>query len=62
MAAGILTLVMAFLAGGGLWLAVGPRLQLAQDVQTNDLLNLLAYVGGALPIAFGLVFFVLKLV
>ena len=55
-------MVMAFLAGGGLWLAVGPRLQLAQDVQTNDLLNLLAYVGGALPIAFGLVFFVLELV
>lgn len=62
MAAGILTLVIAFLAGGGLWLAVGARLQLAQDVQTNDLLNLLAYVGGALPIAFGLVFFVLELV
>ena len=53
---------MAFLAGGGLWLLVGPRLQLAQDVQANDLLNLVAYVGGALPVAFAVVFFLLELV
>lgn len=62
MAAGLLTLVIAFLAGGGLWLAIGARLRLAQDVQANDLLNLVAYVGGALPVAFALVFYVLELV
>lgn len=60
MAGGILTLVVAFLAGGGLWLVIGPRLQLTQDVQANDLLNLVAYVGGALPIAFALVFYLLE--
>ena len=61
MAAGILTIVIAFLSGGGLWLALGPRLKLSQDVQTNDLLNLVTYVGGALPVAFALVLFVLEL-
>ena len=31
------------------------------DDQTNDLLNLVAYVGGSLPVAFALVLFVLEL-
>jgi hypothetical protein len=61
MAAGILTLVVAFLAGAGLWLAVGPRLPLTTDAQANELLNLAAYVGGALPVAFVVVFYVLEL-
>ena len=62
MAAGILTVVIAFLGGGGLWLALGPRMQLAQEEQANDLLNLVAYVGALLPVAFALVLFVLELV
>jgi hypothetical protein len=62
MAGGILTLVMAFLAGGVLWLVIGTRIQLAEDLQANDLLNLVAYVGGALPIAFAVVFYVLELI
>lgn len=62
MAAGILTLVGAFLAGGVAWLTIGARFRLTEDVQTNDLLNLLAYVCGALPVAFALVFFVLELI
>jgi hypothetical protein len=62
MAGGILTLVMAFLAGGVLWLVIGTRMQLAEDLQANDLLNLVAYVGGALPIAFAVVFYVLELI
>jgi len=61
MAAGILTLVVAFLAGAGLWLAVGPRLPLTTDAQANELLNLAAYVVGALPVAFVVVFYVLEL-
>ena len=61
MAAGILTVVIAFLSGGGLWLAKGPRLRLSDDDQTNDLLNLVAYVGASVPVAFALVLFVLEL-
>ena len=62
MAAGVLTVVFAFLTGGGLWLALGARLHLSEDGQTNDLLNLVLYVGAALPVAFVVVFFVLELV
>ncbi len=62
MAAAILTMVMAFLSGGGLWLVLGPRLRLATEAGQNDLLNLLAYSGLALPLAFGLVFYLLELI
>ena len=57
-----MSLVFAFLTGGGLWLALGARLHLSEDGQTNDLLNLVLYVGAALPVAFVVVFFVLELV
>ena len=60
MAAAILTLVLAFLVGGGLWLAVGARLRLAEDAEANQLLNLVAYVLGVLPVAFVVVFFLLE--
>ena len=62
MAAAILTFVMALLSGGGMWLVLGPRLRLADDVQQNELLNLLAYSGLALPLAFAVVFYLLELV
>jgi hypothetical protein len=62
MAAAILTMVMAFLSGSGLWLILGPRLRLADEVQQNDLLNLVAYTGIALPLAFAVVFYLLELV
>ena len=55
-------MVFAFLTGSGLWLALGARLHLSEDGQTNDLLNLVLYVGAALPVAFVVVFFVLELV
>jgi hypothetical protein len=61
MAAAILTMVLAFLSGGGSWLLLGPRLPLADDVQHNDLLNLLAYTSLALPIAFAVVFYLLEI-
>jgi hypothetical protein len=60
LAAAILTLVLAFLAGGGIWLAVGPRLRLAEAPEQNELLNLLAYVFMLLPVAFIVVFFLLE--
>ena len=61
MAAAILTLILAFLSGSGLWLVVGPRLSLADEVQQNELLNLVAYTGLALPLAFAVVFYLLEL-
>jgi hypothetical protein len=60
-AAAILTLVIALLSGSVVWLIVGPRLPLAADSQQNELLNLVAYTGLALPLAFALVFFLLEL-
>jgi hypothetical protein len=59
MAAAVLTLVLAFFCGGGAWLAFGPRLALSQESEQNDILNLVAYTGIALPVAFVVVFFVL---
>jgi hypothetical protein len=60
MAAAILTLAIAFLCGGGLWLALGARLGLSEDIERNQLLNLFAYTGGLLVPAFLLVFFLLE--
>jgi Na+-driven multidrug efflux pump len=62
MAAVILTFVVAFLSGSGVWLALGSRLRLAGDVQRNELLNLLAYTGVALPLAFASVFYLVELI
>jgi hypothetical protein len=60
MAAAVLTLVLAFFCGGGAWLALGPRLALSEHTEQNDLLNLLAYTGIAIPLAFAVVFFLLE--
>ena len=60
MAAAILTLVLSFMVGGALWLAVGSRLRLADAAEQNQLLNLLVYVLGILPLAFVVVFFLLE--
>jgi hypothetical protein len=60
MAAAILTLAIAFLCGGGLWLGLGSRLALSEDIERNQLLNLVAYVGGLLVPAFLVVFFLLE--
>jgi len=60
MAAVILTFLIAFLGGAGAWLLIGARFSLdAEDAERNDLLNLIAYISAALPIAFGVVFFLL---
>ena len=59
MVAVVLTLVLSFLVGGGLWLLLGSRLALNEDKSVNEVLNLIAYVAGALLPAFGLIFFLL---
>ncbi|MEM8767811.1 MAG: hypothetical protein AAGE43_10230 [Pseudomonadota bacterium] len=55
----VLTLVLSFLVGGGLWLLLGSRLALNEDEPVNEVLNLIAFVAAALLPAFGLVFFLL---
>jgi hypothetical protein len=49
--------VLSFFAGGGLWLALGSRIGFSEVPEQNDALNLLAYVAGALPLSFVVVFF-----
>jgi hypothetical protein len=60
MAAAILTVLIAFLCGGSAWLLAGARLSLdPEDQERNDVLNLIAYIGMMLPLAFLVVFFLL---
>ncbi len=61
MAAAILTIVLAFIVGGSAWLLLGPRLPLAEAAEQNQLLNLIAYIAGVLPVAFLIVFFLLEM-
>lgn len=60
MAATLLTLVLALVCGGGLWLALGSRLRLAEEPERNDILNLMVFVGVLIPIAFAFVLFLLE--
>ena len=57
MAALILTLILTFLLGGGLWFLLGSKLSLTAEARENDLANLLVYFLGLLPVSFVLVFF-----
>lgn len=59
MVAVVLTLVVAFLMGGTVWLILGSRLPLKDDKQLNEALNLAAYIGMALVPAFLGIFFLL---
>lgn len=59
MVAVVLSLVMAFLVGGSIWLLAGSRLPLNEDKAVNEVLNLVAYVAAALLPMFGLIFFLL---
>lgn len=60
MAAAVLTFAISFVLGGALWLLVGPRLALSSESGQNEILNLMAYIGVILPVAFVLVFFGLE--
>ena len=57
MSALILTLAASALLAGSLWLVIGSRLTLSQEVEKNELLNLGTYFVGVLPVCFVLVFF-----
>ncbi|MBT7334518.1 hypothetical protein OAO27_00985 [bacterium] len=53
----ILTVVVSFLLGGGLWLALGSRLSFRDDPRENDKMNVVVYFAAMLPLSFVLVFF-----
>ena len=57
MAALILTLILSFVIAGLLWFTLGSRVALAEDSSGNDLVNLVLYALGALPVSFVIVFF-----
>ena len=57
MAALILTLILSFVIAGVLWFTLGSRVALAEDSSENDLVNLVLYALGALPVSFVIVFF-----
>ena len=57
MAGTVMTLALSFVLAALLWLVIGSRFRLASERAGNDLLNIAAYFGGCLPIAFVLVFF-----
>ena len=57
MAALTLTLILSFVIAGLLWFTLGSRVALAEDSSENDLVNLVLYALGALPVSFVIVFF-----
>ena len=57
MSAVILTFTGTIVTAGCLWLLLGSRLALSEEVDQNSKLNLVAYFLGALPVVFVLVFF-----
>ena len=57
MAGTVMTLVVSFVLAAVLWLVIGSRFRFGAGRSGNDFLNIAAYFGGCLPIAFVLVFF-----
>lgn len=57
MAVLILTLLCSIILGGLAWLVLGNRFALAEDQKQNEMLNFMAFVFGALPVGFVLIFF-----
>lgn len=57
MAAFVLTMALSFCLAGGLWLLLGSRLKISEDRAQNEVLNLVAYFIGTLPVSFVLIFF-----
>ena len=60
LAATVLSLVLSFILGAAVWLAIGPRLSLNADGELNQTFNFFAYVGIAFPFVFAAVFFLLE--
>ena len=59
MAAAVLTIILTFVAAGGVWLGLGPKFTLSEDEQVNGLLNLGLYYLVGLPLVFVVVFAVI---
>ena len=59
MAAVVLTLVISFMGAGVLWLTLGDRFHVNNDVQQNDILNLAIYAGILMVPVFVVVFLTL---
>ena len=59
MAAVVLTLVISFMGAGVLWLTLGGRFHVNNDVQQNDILNLAIYAGILIVPVFVVVFLTL---
>ena len=59
MAAAALTIILTFVAAGGVWLGLGPKFTLSEDEQVNGLLNLGLYYLVGLPLVFVVVFAVI---
>tara|TARA_Y200000002_G_C22368777_1_gene532201 strand:- start:312 stop:482 length:171 start_codon:yes stop_codon:yes gene_type:complete len=52
-----MTLVLAFIMAGALWLTLGSRFEFAVEGSENDLANLVVYSLGSIPVSFVIVFF-----
>lgn len=60
MAAVVLSLALSVILAATLWLVVGPRFTLHEDARQNDVLNVFAYFGAALPFVFLAVFLLVE--
>lgn len=56
----ILTVILSFLAAAAVWLTLGSRFKLNEDVRQNEILNVLVYFGIAFPFCFAIVFFLIE--
>ena len=56
----VLSLILSFIFGAAVWLAVGPRLELNEDSRQNEILNVLVYFAIAFPFCFAIVFFAIE--
>ena len=61
MAGAVMSLVITCLITGVLWFTLGSRFGFSEDSEQNDILNLAAYAGIILPVAFLFVYFVVDL-
>ena len=56
----VLSLILSFIVGAAVWLAVGPRFELNEDTRQNEILNVLVYFAIAFPFCFAIVFFAIE--
>ena len=56
----VLSIVLSFIVGAAVWLAVGPRFKLNEDTRQNEILNVLVYFAIAFPFCFAIVFFAIE--